>query len=265
MVKASFMNFVDRVLLLHDASSIHKFSLECGEAYDYTCVNAWISTVLRRNVQELILWVRAGYFVFPRCLFNCQSLATLKIDVGSHCSFRTPTSMCFPKLKVLKLKQVMFCGDLSVQQAFFSFPVLEEFYTHLFEWEKFNTVNISAPALKRLILDVFDDSDTVDDCEINIYAESLIYFELASQLAYWYNLHNLSSLVEARIDCRFGHNYDRISKLFGTICNVKVLHLSIPTITDLFELDTIGYLPTFASLTDLRVFVDSDDSDYDSI
>ncbi|KAF9587313.1 hypothetical protein IFM89_001037 [Coptis chinensis] len=259
MVKASFMNFVDRVLLLHEASSIHKFSLECAEAYDVTRFNAWISAVLKRNVQELILSVCMDPFVFPLCRFNCQSLTTLKIDVGSAC-FWTPTSMCFPKLKVLNLKDVIFCGDLSIQQAFFSFPVLEEFHAYSIEWEKFNTVNISAPTLKKLILDVFDDSYTVEDCEINIYTENLIYFELASQLAYWYNLHNLSSLVEARIGCKFGHNYHRISKFFGKICNVKVLHLSIHTITDFFELDTIGdYLPEFASLTDLRVFVDCDD------
>ncbi|KAF9589598.1 hypothetical protein IFM89_025881 [Coptis chinensis] len=188
MVKASFMNFVDRVLLLHEASSIHKFSLECAEAYDVTRFNAWISAILKRNVQELILSVCMDPFVFPLCRFNCQSLTTLKIDVGSAC-FWTPTSMCFPKLKVLNLKDVIFCGDLSIQQAFFSFPVLEEFHAYSIEWEKFNTVNISAPTLKKLILDVFDDS-----------------------------------------------------------------------YTDFFELDTIGdYLPEFASLTDLRVFVDCDD------
>ncbi|KAF9589388.1 hypothetical protein IFM89_023420 [Coptis chinensis] len=51
----NFMNFVDRVLHLHDLPNIHKFSLKCLYTDDESRINAWISTALKRKVQDIFL------------------------------------------------------------------------------------------------------------------------------------------------------------------------------------------------------------------
>ncbi|KAF9625005.1 hypothetical protein IFM89_017001 [Coptis chinensis] len=136
-----------------------------------------------------------------------------------------------------------------------SFPVLEEFRTHELGWKTFNTVNISAPSLKRLI--IHDDVARIKDCEINIFAESLIFFELTSQLECEYNLHNLSSEVGAVIDAGWSDdNGHRVIKLLRGICNVKDLQLCRRATHTLSAVDSSGDMPTFSNLINLRVSAD---------
>ncbi|PIA31988.1 hypothetical protein AQUCO_04700099v1 [Aquilegia coerulea] len=149
MLMTSFMNFVDRVLLLHKMSAINKFSLSCKKAYDVNHVGTWISAVLSCNVQDLCLDISMDEsFVFPSCLYGCESLTTLKIMDGC---LKIPTSVYFPNLKVLHLADVSFCGRHPIQQVVFRFPVLQEFSACDIRWREIDTVDIYAPLLKTLL------------------------------------------------------------------------------------------------------------------
>ncbi|KAF9589596.1 hypothetical protein IFM89_025879 [Coptis chinensis] len=247
-----FMNFVDRVLLHHDAAYIHKFSLLCRRNLDTYRVNAWISSVLRRKVRELdLLFYRRNESVFPRSLFTCQSLTTLTIQ---HSVVKIPPSSVFSCLKVLFFIDLKICSDEGILEVTFTCPKLEECNILECQWVKIKTVIVSASSLKALTISDYEDD--VDDYEIKVYAKGLISLDLETKLSRELSLYNPSSVVVASIDIFEADINDRSSKLLRGICNVKDLLL---TDTSIMALSRANLLHTFSDLKHLRVCLYTDE------
>ncbi|KAK9269655.1 hypothetical protein L1049_001433 [Liquidambar formosana] len=172
----SFSNCVERVLILRDASIIKKFRLRCFASIDASHVHTWISAAIRHGVQELELSTHSTNIALPYCLFICESLTILKLGSGSI--LKVPTSIYFPNLKTFHLDQVTFIDDLSTQKLFSNCPVLQELSLTECVWNNIKSTTIRVPSLKRLTIDYipYCSVDVILDCEINVYAENLIYF-----------------------------------------------------------------------------------------
>ncbi|CAK9138053.1 unnamed protein product [Ilex paraguariensis] len=116
------MKFVYRVMLLLKVSNLNKFSIKCSEFSDVSDLNAWISAALSHDVRELDLYV------------------PLKGSGG------------LPNLKTLHLYSVEFSNDESIKRLFSGCPLLEDLVLLECELKNINVLNISASALKSLII-----------------------------------------------------------------------------------------------------------------
>ncbi|GMP53623.1 hypothetical protein CsSME_00019032 [Camellia sinensis var. sinensis] len=173
MCRSSFLDFVERVLLLHDASDIKRLRLRFTVVVNSSRLNSWISAAVRHNVEEpdLSLPVQTR-FVLPCFLFTCDSLVVLKLFMD--CPFKPPIFIHFSNLKTLHLSAVTFSDDNSTQQLFSSCPVLQELELLYCGWKNLMTITISIPTLKRLAIE----NEPLRDDELSyvtkIYAANLI-------------------------------------------------------------------------------------------
>ncbi|XP_022716066.1 F-box protein At4g22280-like [Durio zibethinus] len=118
------MNFVERVLLLRDSSSLQTFYLNCCVLSDGPHINTWIYAAIRHKIQSLMLRLSFedinGLFVLPQRLFTCESL--MDLDLQFFYDLKLPSVISFPSLKILTLVSVTFADHHLVQQLFSGNP-----------------------------------------------------------------------------------------------------------------------------------------------
>ncbi|KAF7145779.1 hypothetical protein RHSIM_Rhsim04G0071300 [Rhododendron simsii] len=98
--RSGFMNFVDRVLLLHNLQNIERFRLECEYGYyNPYRVNSWIHAAIKLKVQELVLDLNIEPVVeLPQILFTSVNLVVLKLTGKDNI---TALCVCSSTLKKL--------------------------------------------------------------------------------------------------------------------------------------------------------------------
>ncbi|XP_075665917.1 F-box/FBD/LRR-repeat protein At5g56420-like [Castanea sativa] len=196
-----FLNFVERVLLLH-VSDIKKFTLYFLVQHDASRVNAWISAAVKHNVQELHIRLSNFQkpFSLPHCLFTCVTLTNL--DLTMPCILKLPPTICFSKLKILILRCVRFSDEHSTQQLFSGFPVLEELCLDDCHWMNLKVVSICAHKLSSLMIqDPYKKRRSdLDGCQVTILGVSLKSFYYTGEFFNEYSLHKSALLVEAYIN-----------------------------------------------------------------
>ncbi|KAF3956376.1 hypothetical protein CMV_018490 [Castanea mollissima] len=170
-----FMDFVERVLLLRDYSTITKFSLTCNVLYDSSRINTWISAAVEHKVQVLniCLYKIREPFILPCCLFTCESLQELKLNI--YYPLKLPSFVSFSSLKILTLIRIVFPDDHSAQMLFKGCSILEELHLISCSWENVKAVCISSPRILKLHIEdkepppsyVTDDEDDDMDGENN--------------------------------------------------------------------------------------------------
>ncbi|KAL5725680.1 hypothetical protein ACHQM5_008798 [Ranunculus cassubicifolius] len=251
--KINFINFVENVLLHHDPTVvIETFHLFYMTIIDEAHLTAWISTILNRKVQDIELHVSAECpIIFPSALFTCHSLTD--IDLTAMLStFELPCSVCFPNLKLWRLKFIQFSCGGGIQEVTFNFPVLEEFILIDCVWLKIKDVIIFAPKLERIVIDneEEDDDGIYTNCEVKIYAESLLTLDVISGLTYGLSLCNVSSLASACINLSDGSHFrDRSNRLLEGMCSVKDLSLPYPTLRQFSDVKDLLILSNLKCLT----------------
>ncbi|XP_021298503.1 F-box/LRR-repeat protein At4g14103-like [Herrania umbratica] len=226
-----FMNFVDRVLLFHNAACIKRFRLICGGFHgdvDAYRICGWISFVLRQCLQELYLEIQIGdpRGMLPLSLFRNKTLTKLELDVSKFV-MTIPTKVCLPSLKSLHLDCLEFVDDDSVRRLFSSCPVLEDLFICSCLWRNVKELNISNPSLKRLTLNFFGDCGQL--FHVVIDAPNLVYFKFYGTLVERYSFVNLHSL--AKVDMRnlvnleeTLVNQDAATNFFNGISNIRSLY-----------------------------------------
>ncbi|CAL5393856.1 unnamed protein product [Camellia sinensis] len=173
MCRSSFLDFVERVLLLHDASDIKRLRLRFTVVVNSSRLNSWISAAVRHNVEEPDLYLPVQTrFVLPCFLFTCDSLVVLKLFMD--CPFKPPIFIHFSNLKTLHLSAVTFSDDNSTQRLFSSCPVLQELELLYCGWKNLKTITISIPTLKRLAIENEPLRDDALSYVTKIYAANLI-------------------------------------------------------------------------------------------
>ncbi|KAK4588249.1 hypothetical protein RGQ29_019298, partial [Quercus rubra] len=257
-----FKNFVDRVLLLRD-SDIEKFTFYFHVLHDAFLVNAWISAVVRHNVQELHISLVdfEGSFSLSDCLFTCETLTRLNLDMP--CILKLLPTIYFSKLKILALRGVIFSDEYSTQQLFSGFPVLEELCLDDCHWINLKVVSICAPKLSSLMIqDPYKKrrSDS-DGCQVTILGVSLESFYYTGEFFNEYSLHKSALLVEAIINVCGSRTRPRLvaNRMYNLLIgfsNAKEIMLTSFAVEALrYAAELLPHMPMFNNLLDLD-FID---------
>ncbi|XP_048132208.1 F-box/FBD/LRR-repeat protein At5g53840-like [Rhodamnia argentea] len=170
-----FTNFVERVLVLRGSARMKRFNLDCDVLGDASCVSLWVSTAVKRNVEECFVDLLdiQGNFILPYCLFTCATLTHLVLSIPG--ALKLPSRIRLPNLKVLHLVNITFVDECSTEQLLSS-PVLEELSIEECTWDNLGTLTICAPMLKFLtIRDEDFDCSLIDpySCRVSICGNNL--------------------------------------------------------------------------------------------
>lgn len=256
-----FMNFVEKVLFLHDDSNMEKFRLSCRVCFDASRIHAWVSAAMKHKAQELdlCLFVETP-FALPPKVFVSEFLTVVKIAM--NCVLELPTCISFPQLKTLHLALVTFLDDDSTQKLLSSCPVLQDLSILDCEWMNLKHIVVSIPTLTSLTMDdlpYFGSADELNGCEIKIEAANLAFFKYNGCLLNEIVLSNLPSLVDAYVYVAIlGERQQEIAnravKVLRGLHSVKSMRMSTGAIESLFLTDNVPHcLPTFQNLTSLEL------------
>lgn len=260
----NFMNFVDRVLHLHDLQFIQTFSIMAGRRgaqIDLNRFNAWIGALIKRRVLEIHL----DYDQIPKLpssLFTCESLVVL--SVSQWLVIDLPGSVYLPKLKTLRIS-FRSPNENVTRRLFRSCPVLEELYIFSDLGVKRDTIfDICAPMLKTLDTHVFVTGFDPDEYEIRflVDAPNLESLSVRDDCFAHYSLKNQSALVSAQIlvgedlhpKYMNAHYGKRVVELLTAISDVRSLQLYGETTSALNCIDG-GGTSTLRNVTCLKLRV----------
>ena len=84
--RISLMNFIDRLFLFLDLSSIQKFHLSFHPEIDKSRLNGWASVALRRpvHVQEIFIYIQPSvHLKLPRNLFYLYNVGGLETKIST--------------------------------------------------------------------------------------------------------------------------------------------------------------------------------------
>ncbi|CDP05783.1 unnamed protein product [Coffea canephora] len=267
----SFTNFLNRLLAVRDTSGIKKFRLVCDHPVDSRCLDNWLSAL--HNVQELDLQIwELGEFQWSP--FADNSLEILKLGCGLLLNF--PSTVSFPRLKILHLHSTTYAGNASVEKLLSSCPVLEDLQISRTNQDNVTNFVIAVPSLKRLALDFStnegelyneDDYENAVEHKLIITAPNLEYLSLVDYMSDSIQVSSMASVTESRIavckileiDSRTAEqisNYgSNVCGIFRSIPNVKRLSIGEFTMESTSEsLDR--RLPVFQSLVHLEINLD---------
>ncbi|KAG5517231.1 hypothetical protein RHGRI_037851 [Rhododendron griersonianum] len=261
----SFMNFVDRVLLLHKLPSIERFAVRGHSGIAVSRLCEWIRVAIKRHVRVIdIQMFPHQHISLPSELFTCKTLIQLSLVSELVCDTLL-SSVWLPNLKDLHVS-LDYPGNDITQKLFSSCPVLENLYISAnMESEEDIVFNVCAPALKRLQFNLaafFENGLVLTRNKIVVDAPVLEVLIVDDDYLACYSLKNPSSLVSAYIDVgdRFieaiglKEHANQIFMLLEGITNVKFLTLQTATMAVLDFADD-NKLPLFPNLIHLKLFV----------
>ncbi|XP_062014797.1 F-box protein At4g09920-like [Rosa rugosa] len=179
------VNAMDRALLFRGPANIEAFGFSFTVLGDSHRVNAWISAIVKWNVEELSISLQIidEPVLLPDSLFTSATLVVLDLDMP--CVFKVPRTICFSSLKCLSLKSVVFSDDYLTQQLFSGFPILEDLSLTDCNWMNIKFVIIYTPKLLILTMikggvEVARASKSSDGCQMMVVLDDAP--ELLAQL-----------------------------------------------------------------------------------
>ncbi|XP_026418281.1 F-box protein At4g09920-like [Papaver somniferum] len=247
-----FMNFLDRVLCLHEKPKIQKFCLSWDEHFDESRVNNWIAIVVKRKIEELFLSKGSTTpFIFPLSLFTCDSLTVLDLGMAR---LNVPNKVHFPRLKLLRLRHMNFVNGFSLNQLVSNCPILEELSLIHCVSLKSEVLCIANVALKNLYISYcYFEESTMKICSPNLSTISY-----GKYLPKDFVIDSFPSLLEADMDIlsreHNGAEKFVLTKLYKKLANVKLLKGSGTFFQILSQADILlADLPAFNNLIHLEV------------
>ncbi|KAJ6776309.1 F-BOX/RNI SUPERFAMILY PROTEIN-RELATED [Salix koriyanagi] len=270
--KAMFKKFVDRCFNLRRTvpHPMQKFRLRLSGRYRSSRVDEWIFSAIRARVEEMIILAEDTEFR----LFSSETLVVFKVSCHQIYFHVYPSTVSFPRLKILHLDCLSSAGDNAcIERVLSASPVLEELIIEMEECKPQDSLNVRSRSLKRLTIqflpafDYLDDDDPLAYRILTLDTPSLELLKLADSASEELNiLHKRFSLEEATVS--LGHppvltkkidDYaETVVGFFGMISDVRVLALSdltMENLKDAHELDLPCFekFPTFWYLTRLEV------------
>lgn len=256
-----FMDFVDRVLLLHSLPSIDKFILRCGCGNENPYrLNSWICTAIKLHVRQLFLSFTMPTDVkLPQHLFTSTDLVVLKLSGNLRC--RSPFMVSLPCLKVLRLIFLEFLDDGSLRNLISGCPVLEELEIYMSPRDNMNTLCICSSTLKKLF--VYNEfNGTSAQCGVVIKAPSLETLKLRDNVSRVFEVDELPSLVKANFHVWVhgdeyegsDHYCNGVVKMLAKASNVQHLRLANTTLKVVIHASAYNQL-LFHSLTHLHMAI----------
>ncbi|KAF9666792.1 hypothetical protein SADUNF_Sadunf16G0265400 [Salix dunnii] len=270
--KAMFKKFVDRCFKLRRSvpHPMQKFRLRLSGSYHSSRVNEWIVSAVRARVEEMIILAEDTEIR----VFSCETLVVFKVSCHQIYFHVYPSTVSFPRLKILHLDCLSSVDDNAcIEKVLSASPVLEELKIEMEECEPRESLNVSSRSLKRLTIhfqpayDYLDDDDLLAYRILTLDTPSLELLKLADSASEELNiLHKTFSLVEATVSLghppvltkNFNDYAETLVGFFRMISDVRILALSdltMESLKDVHELDLpcFAKFPTFWYLTRLEV------------
>ncbi|KAF8365068.1 hypothetical protein HHK36_032929 [Tetracentron sinense] len=234
-VKAdSYVNFVNRTLVLYEGSKIRKFFV------DFACtdglashLDSWIRFAVRRKVEELDLFLFDHVslddpYELPQHLYNNAYLTKLKL---CFIHIRPRGLFSWRLLRSLSLSCIQLSDNL-IQDILSGSPSLEVLDLELIGG--LQHLNITSPSLKKLIIHDGDVDDQYDFMNLDSVVKiSAPYLQSLAMLGGWYRrirLTNLPCLVHATLIFHIVYDpsdedryYDFLRELLEKLHHVKDL------------------------------------------
>ncbi|CAN6558311.1 unnamed protein product [Malus baccata var. baccata] len=177
-----------------------KFRLYCSCAGDYTRIDRWIRTAIRRKAIELDLGVSntGKTLELPKSVFMCKTLVVLKVK-SNVITYNPRTSRCFPSFKFLHITAEGLYCDL-VENLLSCCPVIEDLIIDITLSVRGCNFKISASELKGLIITFHHLLIQLGGEKVFINAPKLENFDVKEDILANYCLENVKSLVKANVD-----------------------------------------------------------------
>ncbi|XP_026389461.1 putative FBD-associated F-box protein At5g56700 [Papaver somniferum] len=166
--------------------------------------------------------------MIPDSLFTCESLTTLDFQFTEQDGLDLPESISLPRLKILRLTNIVYDDEKLAGKLFSSCPVLEELCLTDCSWQNFYFIRVSAPRLKSFTLTGCLRSN-MEDVKVKIDAPNLSSFTFCDWLPEDFVVDSFPLLHDADLYYNYGDIESRfrpISKFVTKLCNVKVLKIS---------------------------------------
>ncbi|CAL9238661.1 unnamed protein product [Arabidopsis halleri] len=205
MPKLKFDSFLHRLglenvsksLLSHKAPVLQSFGLKVrldgrNNAVD---IGILIGIAMTRNVRKLVLEVyfHRGSFAFPRSLYNCVTLETLKLIL--NVVMDVPSSVSLKSLRTLHLLAVDFKDDESVINLLSGCPNLQDLVMRRHSSSSVKTFTIVVPSLQKLA--IHNGSGGQQRWGYVINTPSLKYLKLEGSKAFEsFKIENVPELME---------------------------------------------------------------------
>ncbi|KAK0602008.1 hypothetical protein LWI29_029537 [Acer saccharum] len=113
----------------------------------------------------------------PRCMVNCESLVDLKIYFDLYCVLKLPEFLGFTGLKSLNLCKVEFSDSVVLAMFVSGCPILESLIIYSCVFGNFKILDITAPRLRNLTINVLAFHGDGLNCEVIIACPSLVSFD----------------------------------------------------------------------------------------
>ncbi|CAA0831511.1 F-box/LRR-repeat protein [Striga hermonthica] len=229
--KTQAWDIIHRVILRHKAKRIDTLTLyiDCNEYQ----LETLITTVIDHSIQNIYL--ELDLEIFPRYLFNCKTIADLKLD-NCCASLSALNNVSLPSLKKLYVYNLICEKDDALPYFLSGCPLLEELNMRFIFVEEnmyVSCINISSPTIKMLQL-YFDYINGILEYRMIINSPAFRYLKVDG-----YDLECITipitmiSLVQADIHLEnytFLHlktNYNStVAKFLHSMCYVKCLKIS---------------------------------------
>ncbi|KAG7588556.1 F-box-like domain superfamily [Arabidopsis suecica] len=208
MPKLKFDSFLHRLdlenvcksLLSHKAPVLHNFRLKVrldgrNNAVD---IGILIGIAMTRNLRKLVLEVyfHRGSFSFPRSLYNCETLETLKLIL--NVVMDVPSSVFLKSLRTLHLLAVDFKDDDSVINLLSGCPNLQDLVMRRNSSSSAKTFTIVVPSLQKLV--IHNGSGRQQHWGYVINTPTLKYLKLEESKAFEsFMIENVPELMEVNI------------------------------------------------------------------
>ncbi|KAL1202408.1 F-box/FBD/LRR-repeat protein [Cardamine amara subsp. amara] len=172
-----FTEFVERVLRDIGSPHINSFHLCSVNAYDdETLLISWLSNVLKRNLQKLVItWYELESVNFSPLFPSFGSLVELRLRTKSILDISAPAFL--PKLKFFSLEDARIFNMSSVSEnLFLNFPVLETFEASHCCCFRTDTVILDSPLLRVFEMFKCSSQHVPNDsevCKIRVLASKL--------------------------------------------------------------------------------------------
>ncbi|XP_022547556.1 putative F-box/LRR-repeat protein At5g41840 [Brassica napus] len=105
----SFVDFVDRVLVLHQNVPLNRFSLKCEDVIHPAIITSWLLKVMDRGVLDLDLQIISSDMdcPLPSEMFVSETLVKLFIRICGVLAIDKDKDVFLPKVKTLRFDHVI--------------------------------------------------------------------------------------------------------------------------------------------------------------
>ncbi|XP_010430778.1 PREDICTED: putative F-box/FBD/LRR-repeat protein At4g13965 [Camelina sativa] len=244
----TFLKDVFKTLLSHKAPVLHSFHLSVVlDKCDETDTGVLIGIALSRNVRKLVLGVQCYdgkvCFRFPRCLYNCETLETLRLTSNVHID--VPSTFCLKSLRTMELITVDFKDDESFINLLSGCPNLENLEVQGILENSVKAFTIAVPSLQRLKFYNYSYFEPLAGYVINAPSLKYLDIEICGYGLEFCLIENLRKLVEAKIIV--------VSKIINenlleSLTSVKRLSLELPPLMVKFSTGSTFYQLVYLEL-----------------